>query len=72
VGAALLLQIVHGHAGAATVRFSPGLVMPLKEAEIVELPAASPVAKPVLLIVATAVLDEFHVTWVVMFCVLLS
>jgi hypothetical protein len=38
----------------------------------VVLPTATPVARPALVIVATAVLDELHVTALVRFCVLLS
>jgi hypothetical protein len=73
VGVVLLLQIVHGHPDeAATVRLSLGLLMLLKLAEIIELPVACPVARPPLLIVATVVFVELHVTCVVMFCVLLS
>jgi hypothetical protein len=37
------------------------------DAEIVEAPAATPVAKPVELIVATVVLDDAHVAWFVRF-----
>ena len=35
---------------------------------IVDVPAATPVVSPVLLIVATVVFDELHVTLVVMTC----
>src|SRR6266436_3898499 len=49
---------------------------PPKVAVIVVVPAATDVARPcdppALLIVATAVLDELHVTWVVRSCVVLS
>jgi hypothetical protein len=72
VGAALLLQIVHGHPGAATVTLSLGLLTLLKLAEIIELPAACPVAKPPLLIVTAVVFDELHVTCVVRSALLLS
>jgi hypothetical protein len=78
VGVVLLLQIVHGHVGGGgvvTMKVALPLLLVLltlpRTAEIVELPAACPVAKPPLLIVATVVFDEFHVTCVVMFCVLL-
>ena len=47
-------------------------VTPLSVAEIVEVPAATPVASPAALTVATAVSAEAHVTWLVMFCVVLS
>jgi hypothetical protein len=79
VGVVLLPQIMHGHVGGGgviTVRVALPLLLVLltlpKTAEIVELPAACPVAKPPLLIVAAVVFDEFHVTCVVMSCVLLS
>jgi hypothetical protein len=35
-------------------------------------PAETAVAKPLAFIVATPVLDDFQVTWLVIFCVLLS
>ena len=47
-------------------------VMPLSVAEIDEVPAATPVANPAALMVATAVVAEAQVTWLVMFCVELS
>ena len=40
-------------------------------AEMVLLPALTPLASPAELMVATAVFEEVHVTWLVMFCVLL-
>ena len=39
---------------------------------MVALPADTPVANPLALIVATAVLDDVQVTWLVIFCVLPS
>src|SRR5262249_50680879 len=65
---------------AAVVMVSgPGVtvspVLPLTApsvAEIVVVPAATPVASPVELIVAAAVLEDAHVTWLVRFCVLES
>ena len=39
---------------------------------IVLVPAATPVASPPAVIVATAVVADAHVTWLVRFCVLLS
>ena len=39
-------------------------------AEMVVLPALTAVARPVLLIVATLVLEDVHATWLVRFCVL--
>ena len=41
-------------------------------ADMVLVPVATPVASPLALIVVTAVLEEAQVTWLVMFCVLLS
>jgi hypothetical protein len=41
-------------------------------AEIVAVPVATPVASPPALTVATPVLDDPHVTWLVRFCVLAS
>jgi hypothetical protein len=41
-------------------------------AEMVVVPAATAVAKPAALTVATALLEETQVTWLVMFCVLVS
>ena len=45
---------------------------PLSPAEMVVVPADTAVAKPLALIVATPVLDDVQVTWLVRFCVLLS
>jgi hypothetical protein len=39
---------------------------------IVVLPADAPVARPLALMVATAVFEELQVTWLVIFCVLPS
>jgi hypothetical protein len=61
--------IVNG--AACTVRFVLP-VTPLSVAEMVVLPALTAVATPALLIVATLVLEEVHVAWLVRFCVLLS
>ena len=47
---------------AVTVRVSLGLVMPPWEAVMPVVPAATPVASPVLLMVATAVFEEVQVT----------
>jgi hypothetical protein len=61
----LLLQIEHGHVGggaACTVRLALLLGIAPNAAEICELPTATPVAKPVLLIVASAGFDELQVT----------
>src|SRR5262249_29984046 len=43
-----------------------------RDAEMVDVPWATPVARPPAAIVATAVLDELQVTWLVTFCVLPS
>ena len=45
---------------------------PLSAAEMVVTPTETALAKPLALIVATSVLDDVHVTWLVMFWVLLS
>ena len=47
-------------------------VIPLSVALIVEVPAPTAVASPVLEIVATEVVAEAQVTWLVRFCVELS
>ena len=39
---------------------------------MVVVPAETAVARPLALIVATPVLDDVHVAWLVIFCVLLS
>ena len=55
-------------AAGRTVSVVVPVIAPLT-AEIVLEPAAIAVASPVALIVATAVFEEVHVTWLVMFCV---
>lgn len=57
---------------AVTVRVAELLVIPESEAEIIDEPAATPVATPVDAIVAAAVFEDAQVTVEVMFCVLLS
>jgi hypothetical protein len=47
-------------------------VVPPRAAAMLLLPALTPVASPPALIVAIAVFDELQVTWVVMFCAVLS
>ncbi len=47
-------------------------VTPESAAEMVVVPAATAVADPAALMVATLLLDEVHVTWLVRFFVLLS
>jgi hypothetical protein len=57
--------------GAPTVRLVDPTIVP-EVAEIVVVPAATPVAKPVELIVATAVSDEFQETELLRFWVVPS
>ena len=57
---------------AVTVRTSAGEVTPVKLAVILLVPVPTPVANPAALIVATVVVPEFHVTWLVMFAVVVS
>lgn len=57
---------------AVTVRVAAGLVTPPDAAVIFDVPAVAPVAVPVVLIVATAGVDEFQVAVLVRFCVLPS
>ncbi len=45
---------------------------PPRVADMAELPAAVPIARPPAVMVATAVFEEVHVTWPVMFRVLPS
>jgi hypothetical protein len=52
-----------------TVSVAPGEVTPFCDAVIVVEPGAIPVARPEELIVAVGVLEEFHVTLFVKFCV---
>ena len=47
-------------------------VTPASNAEIVVVPADTPLARPAAVIVATAGLDEIHVAWLVIFSVLPS
>ena len=51
---------------------SAGLVTPLNAAVICELPTPAPVAKPAAVIIATDVVPDAHVAWLVRFCVLVS
>ena len=59
-------------AAAVTVNVSAGLVTPPNAAVICELPTPAPVAKPAAVIVATEVVPDTHVAWLVRFCVLVS
>ena len=56
-------------AAGVTVSVAPGEVIPPCDAVIVVDPFAMPVATPEGLIVAVGVLEEFHITLVVKFCV---
>ena len=56
-------------AGACTVRVVLPVTLP-DVAETVLVPAATPVARPAVVIVARPVFEEAHVTWPVKFCVL--
>jgi hypothetical protein len=55
-----------------TVRTSGGEVMLPKVAVMLLVPVPTPVARPAVLIVATVVVAEFQVTWLVMFAVVVS
>jgi hypothetical protein len=57
---------------AVTVNVSGGLVTPPNAAVICEMPVATPLARPPAVIVATLVVADTHVAWLVRFCVLLS
>ena len=60
------LMLIPVITAVVTVRLTAGEVMPLEEAVTVVLPIAKPVATPVmLLIVATPVLPDTQVTWLV-------
>jgi len=65
------VSAIDTNTGAVTVRLVEPPIAP-EVAWIVVLPAATPVAKPPLVIVATAVFVELHVTELVRFCVLES
>ena len=64
-------KLLVGTNPAVTVRVVEPFTLP-KVALIVELPIPTPVAKPPVVIVATLVVSEFHVTVLVMSCVLES
>ena len=76
----MALMATVGFAGVTAIETSVdgetvSVVLPLmlfSVAEIVEVPAAFPVATPALLMVAVAVFEEAQVTWEVRFCVLES
>ena len=57
--------------GVWTVSVAP-LVTPARAAEIVVLPAETAVARPLVLMVATAGFDDVQAAWLVRFCVLVS
>jgi len=58
--------------GTVTFRLTPGETIPFRLAVIVELPGATPVADPSVLIVAKVLSLEFHVAALVRFTVLPS
>lgn len=58
--------------GPVTVNVSVGLVIPLSAAVIFEVPTATPVATPALVMVATEVVAETQVTWFVIVAVVPS
>jgi hypothetical protein len=60
---------IETNVAGVTVSVTPGEVIAPCVAVIVVVPAATPVAMPEELIVAAGVLDEFHVTLFVRFCV---
>lgn len=67
------LMLIPVITATVTDMLAVGEVMPLAEAVTVVLPTATPVATPVLLlIVATPVLPDAQVTWLVMLAVVLS
>ena len=67
------LMLIPVITAAVTDRLAVGEVMPLAEAVTVVLPSATPVTTPVLLlIVATLVLADDQITWLVMFAVVPS
>ena len=72
---------IEGFAGVTTIDCSVAAVvtvrpvepfMPFRDASIVVLPAPTPFARPLPIIVATAVFDDVQVAWLVRFCVLAS
>jgi len=63
--------VMVGGGGFCTVNVVLPLILP-SVAETVVVPTATAVASPVALMVATAVVDEDQVTWLVRFCVLVS
>ena len=70
------LRAIEASAAAVTVRVSVGLVIPLSVAVIAVVPTARVEASPwlpvVLEMVATEVVADAHVTWVVRFAVVPS
>jgi hypothetical protein len=65
-GAVIAIEV---SAGAVTVNPKLFDVIPLSEAVMLAEPTATPAASPEPLIVAAAVLEELHVTWLVMLAV---
>jgi hypothetical protein len=70
LGAVMAIEV---KGGGVTVKLKELEVIPLSDAEMVVDPAPTPVARPVLEpMVAKPVLEEFHVTWVVILATELS
>ena len=69
LGAVMLIEV---SVAVVTVSAKVFEVTPLNEAVMFELPTATPVARPVVEMVAAAVLEEFQVTVLVMLAVELS
>ena len=72
IEALFALMVIDCSAAAVTVSVIEFDVMPFCVALIALLPAATPVANPAALTVATDAFDEFHVTELLRFCVLPS
>lgn len=67
------LMLIPVNTAVVTDRLAAGEVTPFADAVIVVLPTATPVATPeMLLIVATPVLPDVHITWFVILAVVLS
>ena len=70
LGLAGVTAIDWSTAGVTVITVEP--LMPLSAALIVEVPVPTAVARPAAVIVATEVVADAHVTWLVRFCVELS
>ena len=69
---ALGLTVIEVRTAGVTVSDAVPLMVPDAAVIVTGPPAATPVAKPALLIEAVPIADDVHVTVPVMFCVLLS